>query len=29
MMEMELFERTEKKSREIYYKPSELGFAVS
>jgi DNA-binding HxlR family transcriptional regulator len=27
MMEMELIERTEKNSREIYYNPSELGFA--
>ena len=27
MMEMELIERTEKSSREIYYNPSELGFA--
>ncbi|HJX24033.1 MAG TPA: hypothetical protein VJ574_06510 [Candidatus Bathyarchaeia archaeon] len=27
MMEMELIERTEKNSREIYYNPSDLGFA--
>jgi DNA-binding HxlR family transcriptional regulator len=27
MIEMELIERTEKNSREIYYNPSDLGFA--